>query len=81
MQNGKLPTAALVTPTRLASLLSLAIAVAYFGFILLVALAKPLLGTIIVPGVSVGLMLAAGVLLLCILASFVFVAMENHKAD
>jgi uncharacterized membrane protein (DUF485 family) len=79
MQNGELPTAALVTPTWLASLLSLTIVIAYFVFILLVALAKPLLGTMVTPGVSLGLILAAGLLLLCILASFIFVIMENRK--
>jgi uncharacterized membrane protein (DUF485 family) len=79
MQNGEQPTAALVTPTWLASLLSLTIVFAYFAFILLVALAKPLLGTMVTPGVSLGLILAAGLLLLCVLASFAFVVTENRK--
>jgi uncharacterized membrane protein (DUF485 family) len=79
MQNSEPPTAALVTPTWLASLLSLTIVLAYFAFILLVALAKPLLATMVTPGVSLGLILAAGLLLLCVLASFAFVVMENRK--
>jgi uncharacterized membrane protein (DUF485 family) len=49
MQNSEPPTAS-VTPTMLAMLLSLTIVVAYFAFILLVALAKPLLATIVTPG-------------------------------
>jgi uncharacterized membrane protein (DUF485 family) len=79
MQNGELPSTGLVKPTWLASLLSLTIVIAYFVFIVLVALAKPLLGTIVAPGVSLGLILAAGLLLLCIFASFIFVIMENRK--
>jgi uncharacterized membrane protein (DUF485 family) len=78
MQNSELPTAP-VAPTKLALLLSLTIVVAYFAFILLVALAKPLLATIVTPGVSLGLIFAAGLLVFCILASFIFVVMENRK--
>ena len=80
MHDSESPTTALVTPTWLASLLSLAIVIAYFGFIFLVALAKPLLGTMLAPGVSLGLVLASGLLILCILASFIFVVVENRKA-
>jgi uncharacterized membrane protein (DUF485 family) len=78
MQNSEPPTAS-VTPTTLALLLSLAIVVAYFAFILLVALAKPLLATIVTPGVSLGLIFAAGLLVFCMLASFIFVVMQNRK--
>lgn len=80
MQNDQPPATPLVAPTWVALLLSLAIVVAYFGFMLLVALAKPSLGMMIAPGISLGLILAAAVLLLCIVASFVFVVMENRKA-
>ena len=73
------PPTAIVKPTALALFLSLTIVIAYFGFILMVALAKPLLSTMIVPGVSLALILAAGLLLLCILASFIFVIVENRK--
>jgi uncharacterized membrane protein (DUF485 family) len=78
MQNSEPPTAS-VTPTMLAMLLSLTIVVAYFAFILLVALAKPLLATIVTPGVSLGLIFAAGLLVFCMLASFIFVVMQNRK--
>ena len=74
------PPTAIVKPTALALFLSLTIVIAYFGFILMVALAKPLLGTMIAPGLSLALILAAGLLLLCILASFIFVIVENRKA-
>jgi uncharacterized membrane protein (DUF485 family) len=46
----------------------------------MVASAKPLLGTVLVPGVSLALILAAGLLLFCIVASSIFVIMENRKA-
>jgi uncharacterized membrane protein (DUF485 family) len=78
MKNSEPPTAS-VTPTMLAMLLSLTIVVAYFAFILLVALAKPLLATIVTPGVSLGLIFAAGLLVFCMLASFIFVVMQNRK--
>jgi uncharacterized membrane protein (DUF485 family) len=70
---------AVVKPTRLGLLLSLSIVVAYFGFILMVALAKPLLSMMLVPGVSLALILAAGLLLFCIMASSIFVILENRK--
>jgi Na+(H+)/acetate symporter ActP len=57
---GEPPNTAVVKPTWLALLLSFSIAVAYFGFILIVALAKPPLGTVLVLGVSLALILAAG---------------------
>jgi uncharacterized membrane protein (DUF485 family) len=79
MENGELPATALVKPTRLALFLSITIIIAYFGFILLIAQAKPFLATIVVPGVSVALVFAAGLLLLCIVASFIFVIIENRK--
>ena len=80
MHYGDPPNTAVVKPTWLALLLSLSIVVAYFGFILMVASAKPLLGTVLVPGVSLALILAAGLLLFCIVASSIFVIMENRKA-
>ena len=81
MHNNGPAATALGRPTWLAALLSLAIVTAYFSFILLVALAKPLLGTMLAPGVSLGLVLAAGILILCILTSFVYVVVENRKVD
>jgi uncharacterized membrane protein (DUF485 family) len=79
VHHGEPPNTAVVKPTWLALLLSLSIVVAYFGFILMVALAKPLLGTVLVPGVSLALILAAGLLLFCIVASSIFVIVENRK--
>ena len=47
---------------RLALLLTTAMTVVYVGFILLIAFNKPLLGTILMPGLSLGILL--GVLLI-----------------
>ena len=42
---------------RLALLLTTAMTVVYVGFILLIAFNKPLLGTILMPGLSLGILL------------------------
>jgi uncharacterized membrane protein (DUF485 family) len=47
---------------RLALLLTAAMTLVYVGFILLIAFNKPLLGTILMPGLSLGILL--GVLLI-----------------
>ena len=44
---------------RIAISLTIAMMVAYFGFILLVAFNKPLLGRLIVPGLSLGMLIGA----------------------
>ena len=54
---------------RLALSLTAAMMVVYFGFILLVAYDKPLLGTLLRPGLSLGTLLGA----LVIVAAWVFV--------
>jgi uncharacterized membrane protein (DUF485 family) len=54
---------------RLALGLTAAMMGVYFGFILLVAFAKPLLGTILVPGLSLGTLLGA----LTIVSAWVFI--------
>jgi uncharacterized membrane protein (DUF485 family) len=54
---------------RLALTLTAAMMAVYFTFILLVAFAKPLLGTILVPGLSLGTLLGA----LTIVSAWVFI--------
>jgi uncharacterized membrane protein (DUF485 family) len=54
---------------RLALALTAAMMAVYFGFILLVAFAKPLLGRILVPGLSLGTLLGA----LTIVSAWVFI--------
>jgi uncharacterized membrane protein (DUF485 family) len=53
---------------RVAAVLTTATLVSYFGFILLVAYNKPLMGQQLVPGLSVGILLGA----LVIIAAWVF---------
>ena len=49
---------------RIAAGLTLAVVALYFGFILLIAFAKPLLATLIAPGLSLGILLGALVIVL-----------------
>jgi uncharacterized membrane protein (DUF485 family) len=45
--------------TRVAGALTAAMVVVYFGFILLIAFARPLLATLLWPGLSLGILLGA----------------------
>ncbi len=51
----------------------------YFGFILLVAFNKPLLGTQIVPGLSWGILLGALVIVSAWVLTLVYVLISNQK--
>ncbi len=52
----------------------------YFGFILLVAYRKALLGTQIVPGISWGILLGALVIVSAWVLTWVYVLVSNRKA-
>ncbi len=69
---------ALARPSRLAVILSLIILIAYFGFVLLASLRQGLMGTVLFSGLSVGILLAASVLILCMVLSIVFVAVSSR---
>lgn len=71
-------TGPLARPSRLALFLSAIILAAYFGFILLSSLARTLMGTVLIQGISVGLLFAAMLLVLCIVLSLVFVIHSNR---
>jgi len=62
---------------RVAILLTIAMMVLYFGFILLVAFNKPLLGRQITSGLSVGILLGA----LVIVASWALIWVYTHWAN
>lgn len=62
---------------RVALLLTAAMMVLYFGFILLVAFNKPLLGYVIIRGLSVGILLGAVV----IVASWVLIWIYTRWAN
>ena len=69
-----------VAPRRssLPFVLSAIMIVIYFGFILLVAYDKPLLGTQIVPGISWGILLGALVIVTAWLLTFIYVLAANR---
>ncbi len=53
--------------------------VIYFGFVLLVAYDKPLLGTQIVPGISWGILLGALVIISAWVLTLIYVLVSNRK--
>jgi uncharacterized membrane protein (DUF485 family) len=66
---------------RVAITLTVAMMVAYFGFILLVAFNKPLLGTVIVPGLSLGMLLGALVIVVAWVLTWVYIRWANTHYD
>ena len=68
--------------TRFAWTLSIVMFVIYFGFILLVAFAKPLLATKIGDGVtSLGIVLGLGVILSAFVLTGIYVQRANSRFD
>lgn len=66
---------------RIAIALTSAMMVLYFGFILLVAYAKPLLGRILVPGLSLGILLGAFVIVAAWVLIWIYVRWANAHYD
>ena len=66
---------------RLALLLTTAMTIVYVGFILLVAFNKPLLGTILVPGLSVGILLGVLVIVTAWVLIMIYVRWTNTHYD
>jgi uncharacterized membrane protein (DUF485 family) len=66
---------------RIAIGLTVAMMVVYFGFILLVAFDKPLLGTAIAPGLSLGMLLGALVILTAWVLMWIYVRWANAHYD
>jgi uncharacterized membrane protein (DUF485 family) len=66
---------------RLALALTAAVMAVYFGFILLVAFAKPLLAALVAPGLSFGIALGAGVIVISWLLTLVYVRWTNRHYD
>ncbi len=62
---------------RIAVTLTVAMMVAYFGFILLVAYNKPLLATLVVPGLSLGMLLGALVIVFAWILTWTYVRWAN----
>ena len=66
---------------RVAIVLTIAMMVVYFGFILLVAFDKPLLGRVVIPGLSLGMLLGALVILTAWLLMWIYVRWANAHYD
>ncbi len=66
---------------RIAITLSIAVAVIYFGFVLLVAFDKPLVGAVIVPGLSLGILLGALVIVAAWVTTWIYVRWANAHYD
>jgi uncharacterized membrane protein (DUF485 family) len=66
---------------RVAIVLTLAMIAIYFGFILLVAYNKPFLGRLISPGLSVGVLFGALVIVLSWILTWIYVRWANTHYD
>jgi uncharacterized membrane protein (DUF485 family) len=66
---------------RIALALTAATMIVYFGFILLIAFDKPLMGTVVRPGLSVGIALGAAVIVTAWALTGVYVRWANQHYD
>jgi uncharacterized membrane protein (DUF485 family) len=66
---------------RIATGLGAVMIVVYFGFVLLIAFDKPLVGTIIAPGLTVGVLLGALVIVTAWIVTWVYVRWANAHLD
>lgn len=66
---------------RIAAALSAVMIVVYFGFVLLVAFDKTLLGTLLAPGLSLGVLLGALVIVSAWLLTWYYVRWANAHLD
>ena len=66
---------------RIAVSLTVAMMAAYFGFILLVAFNKPLLGKTLMPGLSLGILLGALVIVVAWVLTWAYIRWANAHYD
>ena len=66
---------------RIATILTVAMIVLYSGFILMIAYGKALLTTILVPGLSLGILLGALVIVAAWALIWIYVAWANKHYD
>ena len=69
------------TRWKLALLLTAVMTTVYVGFILLIAFNKPLLGTILMPGLSLGILLGVLIIALAWLLIMIYVRWTNTHYD
>jgi uncharacterized membrane protein (DUF485 family) len=74
-------SAVAATRWRVAIALTAAMIVVYFGFILLIAYARPVLARRIVPGLSLGILLGALVIVTSWILTWVYVRWANTRYD
>jgi uncharacterized membrane protein (DUF485 family) len=67
--------------TRIATLLTVAMILLYFGFVTLIAFNKPLLGRRIAPGLSLGILLGVLVIVGSWVLTWVYVRWANRHYD
>ena len=61
--------------------LTIVMIVVYFGFVLLIAFNKPLMGSLVAPGLSVGILLGVLVIVASWLLTWVYVRWANNYYD
>lgn len=66
---------------RLAAVLTAVLIVSYFGFVLLAAFNKPLMGQLVAPGLSLGIVLGALVIVLAWGLTGIYVTWANKRYD
>jgi uncharacterized membrane protein (DUF485 family) len=66
---------------RMAVALSLVMVIVYFGFVLLIAFDKPSLARLIVPGLSVGILLGALVIVATWIVTWIYARWANNHVD
>ncbi len=66
---------------RIAISLTAAMMFVYFGFILLIAFNKPLMGSILVPALSLGILLGALVIVSAWVLIYIYVRWANNSYD
>jgi uncharacterized membrane protein (DUF485 family) len=66
---------------RMAVAMSLVMVLVYFGFVLLIAFDKPQLGQLIAPGLSVGILLGALVIVATWIVTWIYARWANRHLD
>ena len=66
---------------RIATILTLAMIVLYFGFVTLIAYDKPLMGRLITRGLSVGILLGVLVIVGSWILTYIYVRWANNHYD
>lgn len=81
VNRAKALTALAATRWRVSLWLTVAMMVIYFGFILLIAYNKPLLGTLLAPGLSLGILLGALVIVAAWVLIYLYIRWANTSYD